>query len=103
MRRCLSAWLVLFLAAATSSAGDAKTVFKRDHPIIPPFERFHANGAGLAQGGQLLLGELNCTSCHKTDNSELAKKSAPVLDTVGQRVKRGYLRKFLADPHKTKP
>lgn len=103
MRSCLPV-LLTWLVASIANAGEVKKAdFKRDHPIVPPFERFHAAGNDLAKGGQLLLGELNCTSCHKTENAELAKKSAPVLDDVGQRVKRGYLRKFLADPHKTKP
>lgn len=104
MRTCVVSVFALFFGAAPMLAGDAKTAFKRDHPIIPPFERFYAAAnADLVKGGQLLLGELNCTSCHKTDDAELAKKSAPVLDNVGSRVKRGYLRKFISDPHKTKP
>ncbi len=118
MQICLLAWIALVAAPEKgtgpfafrgpvpfSGAGDAaKTAFKRDHPIVPPFERFYTvPNADRVKGGQLLLGELNCTSCHKTDDAELAKKSAPILDNVGSRVKRGYLRKFIADPHTTKP
>lgn len=102
MRISLWTTLALILCCSDLTAGEA--AFKRDHPIIPPFERFYtAPTANLAKGGQLLLGELNCTSCHQADDAHLAKKSAPVLDNVGTRVKRGYLRKFLSDPHKTKP
>lgn len=101
MRISLWTTLALILYGSDLIAGEG---FKRDHPIIPPFERFYtAATADLAKGGQLLLGELNCTSCHQTDDAHLAKKSAPVLDNVGTRVKRGYLRKFLTDPHETKP
>ncbi len=100
-------WTMAALAFACSSlsAGEAaKVAFKRDHPIVPPFERFYAApAADRVKGGQLLLGELNCTSCHHTNDPLLAKKSAPLLDDVGGRVKRGYLRMFLTDPHKTKP
>ena len=56
--------------------------------------------------GNLLLGELNCTSCHQADASlatVIQRKPAPVLDTVGSRVKPQYLLKFLADPQATKP
>src|SRR5437764_644106 len=67
------------------------------HPIVPGFERFPDNPAG----GQLLLGELNCVSCHAADGN--GKKQAPVLDTVGARARVSYLKKFLADPHAVKP
>jgi cytochrome c553 len=55
---------------------------------------------------QLLLGELNCTSCHQADASQAAaiqQKPAPVLDSVGARVQPQYLLQFLADPQATKP
>ncbi|HEX3147598.1 MAG TPA: c-type cytochrome, partial [Gemmataceae bacterium] len=67
------------------------------HPIVPGFERFPTN----ADGGQLLLGELNCVSCHAADGQ--AKKQAPVLDNIGARARVSHLRKFLADPQAAKP
>jgi mono/diheme cytochrome c family protein len=67
------------------------------HPIVPGFERFPDNPAG----GPLLLGELNCVSCHAADGQ--AKKQAPVLDAVGTRARISYLKKFLADPQAVKP
>ena len=77
------------------------------HSVVPGFERFHAAGKGdAALGGQLLLGELNCTSCHKADAAAAAliqNKQAPVLDAVGARVRPQYLRRFLADPQAVKP
>src|SRR5262245_11097481 len=104
MRTCVLSLLGLVMGIEHMPAGQAKGGFQRDHPIIPPFERFYAAAnSDDVKGGGLLLGELNCTSCHRTDDADLAKKSAPVLDNVGQRVRRGYLRKFIADPHKTKP
>jgi cytochrome c553 len=104
MRTCVLSLLALALGIEHLPAGETKGAFQRDHPIIPPFERFYAAAnSDHVKGGRLLLGELNCTSCHRTDDADLAKKSAPVLDNVGQRVRRGYLRKFIADPHKTKP
>jgi len=73
------------------------------HPIVPGFERFFTGDkADLAAGGQLLLGELNCTSCHQP-SGEVANKQAPILDAVASRVKVSYLREFLSDPQAVKP
>src|SRR5262245_1721221 len=88
---------VLALAVLTCASDSAKA-----HPIVPGFERFHADGKGdVARGGQLLLGELNCVSCHQSNS--IAKKPAPILDAVGPRVRVWALRKFLADPATAKP
>jgi mono/diheme cytochrome c family protein len=88
------------LLATTLSAADA-------HPRVAPFERFYsAAPSDGVTGGQLLLGELNCTSCHQADPSFagfVVKKPAPILDTVGNRVRPQYLLKFLSDPQATKP
>ena len=77
------------------------------HPIVPGFERFHAVADGdPVAGGQLLVGELNCTSCHQAEGT-LAKwispRAAPSLDDVANRIKTSYLRRFLADPQGTDP
>ncbi|MFN0197950.1 MAG: PA14 domain-containing protein [Planctomycetaceae bacterium] len=58
--------------------------------------------------GRILLGDLNCLSCHRTDervaaNGPIFKRTAPVLDHVGRRVRPEWLRSFLADPHTFKP
>ena len=76
-------------------------------PRVIGFERAYsqAGNSDLA-AGQLLLGELNCTSCHQAVASLAAliqKKQAPVLDSVCARVKPQYLLKFLHDPQATKP
>jgi cytochrome c553/cytochrome c551/c552 len=72
------------------------------HPIVPGFERFGAAKPD-AKGGQLLLSELNCVSCHAPAGPALGRKQAPILDAVASRVRIGFLRKFLADPHRIKP
>jgi mono/diheme cytochrome c family protein len=75
-----------------------------NRPIVPGFERIDAGGkADAARGGQLLLTELNCTSCHRPADDALAPKRAPVLDNVAGRVRVGHLKKFLADPQAVKP
>lgn len=77
------------------------------HPIIPGFERFYANAASdKTQGGRLLLGELNCTSCHKADKGVLGAvppKKAPNLSQIGSRVRPGWIRALLSAPHVVKP
>jgi mono/diheme cytochrome c family protein len=74
------------------------------HPIVPGFERFFAGDKGDAvRGGQLLLTELNCVSCHRPADDSLAPKRAPILDAAGSRMRVSYLRKFLADPQAVKP
>ena len=98
--RILFAFVVILAAETASFAADS-------HPRVIGFERFYAGDkAGAVAGGQLLLGELNCTSCHQADKAletYIQKKQAPVLDTVGSRVRPNYLLKFLADPQATKP
>jgi len=95
--------LACCLLAAPSVAGAGPA----DRPIVAGFERFPAApGADLVPGGRLLVGELNCASCHRGDDAPLApvaRKQAPILDNVGARVKVAHLRAFLADPHAVKP
>ncbi|GAB4159844.1 MAG: hypothetical protein Tsb009_37160 [Planctomycetaceae bacterium] len=82
-----------------------KPASKHSAPFVAGFERFHT-AENKAASGRLLLGELNCTSCHQADNelkSQLAMKQAPILDGIGSRVSVSFLRKFLANPHAVKP
>lgn len=92
-----------FLAAASSSI----CTLAADRAVVPSFERFYTGEkADAVRGGQLLLGELNCTSCHRLEKAHaavIAPKKAPVLDRVGSRVRPEYLRAFLSNPQRTKP
>jgi cytochrome c2 len=73
-------------------------------PAVPGFQRFFADDkADRAHGGQLLLGELNCTSCHQSADASVNRKLAPVLDNVSTRVRASHLKQFLSDPQKVKP
>ncbi|MCI0461274.1 MAG: c-type cytochrome [Gemmataceae bacterium] len=94
----------LLAVVATARAGGTP---QTNRPVVPSFERFFTSaGTDTAQGGRLLLGELNCVSCHRADPAQAAHliaRQAPNLDGVGNRVKRAYLRKFLAAPHSLKP
>lgn len=77
-------------------------------PIVPGFERFHAATNQLdATAGQLLIAELNCTSCHQSPQSHSVllsnTKAAPVLTDVAERVQPEWLMEFVAHPHDVKP
>lgn len=101
MTRIACALLALLIGALeTLSAAES-------HPRVAPFERFYASGeVDLARGGELLLGELNCTSCHKLGNElkdVISPKQAPRLTGLSSRVKVDHLRAFLAHPHTVKP
>ncbi|MCB1098972.1 MAG: hypothetical protein KDN22_25595 [Verrucomicrobiae bacterium] len=65
-------------------------------PVVPAFERFYAASPN-ASGGRLLLGELNCTQCHK--HPDIPPKGAPVLDGVGARLQASWIRDFLSNSH----
>jgi len=58
-----------------------------------------------ANDGSVLLGELNCVSCHSAgDRAHLFPiRDAPRLANVGARVSPHYLRRFLLNPQATKP
>src|SRR5262245_13400855 len=87
--------LVLVLAVLISAPAAA-------HPFVAGFERFHAGpDADPAAGGRLLLGELNCVSCHAADGQ--ATKQAPVLDGIASRARISHLRKYIANPQAVKP
>ena len=47
-------------------------------PIVSGFERFFVEpGTDLATGGRLLIGELNCTSCHQGDDAPVDRNPKP--------------------------
>ncbi len=109
MRHALYFFLLRAGCLATCLIGMATAVCGAtpEHAVVPGFERFHSSAnEDQAWLGEMLLGELNCISCHTPDaaiKKRLGVKQAPVLDEVGQRVRVGYLRKFLSSPHATKP
>jgi len=101
----LACWTLALAAGARSDGAAPDPAATR--PIVAGFERFGQDPkVGPVLAGQLLLGELNCTSCHRAEAAAAAyvdRKQAPILDGVGARVRPGHLRAFLADPHRTKP
>ena len=73
-------------------------------PLVAGYERLKSESAAVR--GEMLLGELNCLSCH-TARSSIAKrvgaKPAPDLTQAGARLTPGYMREFLMNPHDVKP
>ncbi|MBN8625826.1 MAG: c-type cytochrome [Planctomycetes bacterium] len=106
--------LALFVVCFTSSSLHAAPAPKGpDHVIVPAYERFHAakaaeskTGAGVDEGGRLLLGEMNCTSCHAIGaglGDWVSVKKAPLLTTVGDRVRAEWIAAYLDNPQRMKP
>src|SRR5450755_3486146 len=91
--------LVAVSFAATAHAADSQPA----HPVVAGFERFAEDPkTGPVEAGLLLLGELNCTACHRVEPglaAHLNRKQAPILDGVGLRARPAFLRAFLAAPH----
>lgn len=89
------------------------------HPRVPGFERFYTGPVpdpidedeppipvDSITGGRILLGELNCVSCHSVPDdmkARLTSKQAPVLDEIGSRAKVEWIREYLADPQHAQP
>jgi mono/diheme cytochrome c family protein len=98
--------IVAIAPSADRVLAQRETVAAPAFSVIAGFERFHAKGEDPVRGGQLLLGELNCVSCHAIDPARetlILRKSAPVLDGVASRIRPGYVRRFISDPQGTKP
>jgi len=85
-------------------------------PRVPGFERFYAAAPDPddedapkldpVTGGRLLLGELNCLSCHAASGElkgVVSTKQAPILDEIGSRARVAWIREFISQPHATKP
>jgi mono/diheme cytochrome c family protein len=121
----LAATLQFELEALVQAADDARTtssttksaeaiVFREsrsvDHAYVAGFERFFGHAgrdrSSLMRGGLLLLGELNCTSCHAAEGPAamtIDAKQAPLLGEVAARANPLYLKRFILDPHSAKP
>ncbi|MGC4006318.1 MAG: PA14 domain-containing protein [Pirellulales bacterium] len=92
---------------AAKPPAPSATPAKADHAIVSGFESLYRDPAGPAvDGGLLLLGELNCVSCHKADDAATAAllpKVAPYLGEIAGRADPKFVQKFLTDPHGVKP
>jgi len=75
--------------------------------VVAGYERLReAGGHESAALGEILLGELNCLSCHRLNEGapvRVSTKSAPDLRRVGRRASPDWIRSFVAAPHDVKP
>jgi len=75
-------------------------------PVVPGFERFHrsaADDALLAEGGLVLLSELNCVACHQLPGAvALPLRPRLALDQVGERLDAAALAAFVSHPSSIK-
>jgi mono/diheme cytochrome c family protein len=95
--------LFAFVVVASISPAIFQSTLRAE-PLIPADARFHRERVS-ADAGRILLTELNCVACHRTDQPQatgMVSKQAPVLDQVAQRVKLDYLATYIADPGGTK-
>jgi cytochrome c553 len=77
-----------------------------DAPLVAGYERLKQDDQSTSiERGELLLGELNCTSCHEADATITARvwpRTAPDLSTAGARLTPHYLQSYLSDPQSKK-
>lgn len=74
-------------------------------PVVAGYNRLRDEAkAPPAELGQVLLGELNCTSCHAAPQAKrILQRGAPDLSDAGARMTPEYLRDYLSNPHGIKP
>ena len=78
-------------------------------PIVAGYEAMRVAGlADAAARGEILLGELNCLSCHLASDQDgigarITTKAAPDLSEIGRRSTAGWLAAYIADPQAQKP
>jgi len=95
LRRAAVALLPLALAGLVGEASASAS------PVVPGFNRLKE---GDPARGQVLLGELNCLSCHQAPAAaRVLPRPAPDLSQVGSRVTPQFLMAYLADPQSVKP
>lgn len=94
-----SVWLGCALALGSATAEAA--------PVVPAFERFHrapADDTAEAEGGLVLLSELNCVACHRLPGSGAqAPRPRLALAQVGDRLGVDSLTAFVSHPASVKP
>ncbi len=98
--------VVLVLGIITPFA-NAQILAPPKAPVVAGHQfLLQAKSTTPAQRGELLLGELNCMSCHsapKAVRDRIPTKAAPDLSNAGARLTPQYIRQLINNPQKTKP
>ena len=97
------------LATASSGAQDGQSTGNAA-PVVSGYERLRGLDTVDEQArGEVLLGELNCLSCHAVSDparnpiaQRITTKPAPDLSDIGQRVTPDWLASYLTNPHEQK-
>ncbi|MDA1276051.1 MAG: PA14 domain-containing protein [Verrucomicrobia bacterium] len=93
--------------SATVMFGSAIPADSAQAPIVAGFDRLaSSNRESTEQLGELLIGELNCLSCHAASaevQDRVWTKQAPDLSEAGKRLTPQFIRAFLSDPDSIKP
>jgi mono/diheme cytochrome c family protein len=84
---------IVVVAAGASGQGTG--------PVVPGLSAHHP--LDEAAVGRLLARELRCAACHEAPSSFAPAPPGPDLDEVGDRVRPGFLRRFLSAPQVTQP
>ena len=105
---CFSLTIFALITASLFPASDIvaqdsneKATEKARGPQVISYERFLSDRAQHAEGGRLLIGELNCISCHSASaeiQSSIATKQAPKLDLGSSRWNGKYIAAMLLNP-----
>jgi mono/diheme cytochrome c family protein len=92
--------LACCLGGAVANAADAAKP-----PVVPGYSRLKDEAKVPPQAqGEVLLGELNCLSCHAAPNQKrIFTRGAPDLSTAGSRMTPQFILSYLSHPHQTKP
>ncbi len=76
-------------------------------PVVPGYEHLRLAGAtSEAALGEILLGELNCLSCHAATPpvaERIPTRTAPAIDRIAERATGRWLIDYLAAPSEAKP
>ena len=96
------------VAVALGAAAQAQPAMQAvSTPVVPGYEHLRlAGAAGEAALGEVLLGELNCLSCHEPAtelSGRLLARAAPDLAALKERVTVEWLTAYLASPATEKP
>jgi mono/diheme cytochrome c family protein len=89
------AWIALVIAVAAFGG----LCLADEVAFVSGVERFGRHDRiDQFETGRLLITELNCTKCHRSESEILASKGGPSLSGAGRRLNRSWVREYVANP-----